>query len=151
MGLEDANYDQDLPPIVKLTKLSSFNKRGQKKPISDPKLIPSEYHECVILVSHLEELKIQGKVKLFTHISNETYTKYWSVKAKNKMMGVRPGIPDYLVVTAKELLFIEMKRTKGGVVGKEQKEWLKFLTAIGVQAVVCKGAEEAITFLDANV
>jgi hypothetical protein len=36
-----------------------------------------------------------------------------------------------------------MKRTKGGVVDKAQKDWHDYLTAIGDRVIVCRGADEA--------
>lgn len=40
-------------------------------------------------------------------------------------------------------LWIEMKRTKGGSVSAEQKDWLQYLEGIGHTAIVCRGAEDA--------
>lgn len=99
--------------------------------------------ECVALTNYLELLKEQGKVIVFSHTAQETYTKSWKQKNKNKRMGVRSGVPDYLIVTKKKLLFIEMKRKKGGVVSKAQKEWIKAINGVGGNAVVCRGFEEA--------
>ena len=70
---------------------------------------------------------------------------------KFKRMGNNRGVPD-LVFPEQRLesngycgLFIEMKRTKGGVVSPVQKEWIEELNKIdGVKAIVCKGADEAI-------
>lgn len=111
-------------------------------------LNPTEYYECLDLVEYLDILKNQGKVKLFTHIPNETFTKSWNVKRKNKLMGVRKGFPDYVVITDKEIVFIEMKRKKGGVTSPEQKEWIEAFRSLGLRAEVCKGFEEAKLFLD---
>ena len=62
-------------------------------------------------------------------------------------MGVTSGVPDYLIVTPKEVLFIEMKRISGGVVSSNQKEWLVALRGAGVNCSVCKGFDEAREFL----
>ena len=58
-----------------------------------------------------------------------------------KATGVSAGVPDLYIPAWK--LWIEMKRTSGGTVSKEQKEWLAYLNEIGDIAVVCKGFEEA--------
>ena len=58
-----------------------------------------------------------------------------------KSTGVSPGVPDLHIPAWR--LWIEMKRTKGGVVSKEQKDWIAYLNEIGGTAVVCKGFEEA--------
>jgi hypothetical protein len=61
--------------------------------------------------------------------------------AKLKVEGVSAGVPDLYVPAWK--LWIEMKRAKGGVVDKLQKDWHDYLTKIGDKAIVCRGAEEA--------
>jgi len=64
------------------------------------------------------------------------------------LMGVSKGPPDYLIVTVRGLVFIEMKRKKGSVTRDSQKAWQKALVEYGkVPAVVCKGFEEAKAFL----
>lgn len=109
---------------------------------------PTEDQECHTLVDYLEILKGQGKVVVFSHTANETYTKSWRQKRRNTAMGVRSGVPDYIIVTPKHTLFIEMKRTKGGVVSATQKEWVKAIQDTGVPCEVCKGFDEAKVFLD---
>ena len=61
--------------------------------------------------------------------------------AKLKVEGVSAGVPDLYVPAWK--LWIEMKRVKGGVVDKAQKDWHDYLTAIGDRVIVCRGADEA--------
>ena len=61
--------------------------------------------------------------------------------AKLKVEGVSAGVPDLYVPEWK--LWIEMKRVKGGVVDKAQKDWHEYLTAIGDRVIVCRGADEA--------
>ena len=63
-----------------------------------------------------------------------------------RLEGVSPGVPDLMLPTPRGQhhgLFIEMKRTKGGSVSKEQKDWIAYLQAQGYQAIVCRGFEEA--------
>ena len=63
-----------------------------------------------------------------------------------KKQGVKKGIPDIFLATPTinyHGLFIEMKRTKGGVVSPEQKEWIAKLEKNGYCCIVCKGFEEA--------
>lgn len=106
-----------------------------------------EYDECVTFVEWLDLQQRQGFVYLYTHIPNETYTKSWAIKRKNKIMGVRKGFPDYAVITKKGVYFIEMKREKGGQTSEAQKDWIELLNKFGIKAKVCKGAGEAIAFL----
>jgi hypothetical protein len=65
---------------------------------------------------------------------------------KNKRDGLRAGLPDLLVILPHKLLFIEMKRLKGGKVSPEQQDWIEQLNKIGdqVEAIVSRGCGEAI-------
>jgi hypothetical protein len=108
--------------------------------------VPTEYEECKVFA---QWLRLQNL--LFCHIPNETYTPYWGVKMKNKMINGSPGVPDYMVClpNGKGLLLIEMKRKKGGVVSEVQEKWIGELNKIShVQANVCRGAEEAISTVE---
>ena len=55
--------------------------------------------------------------------------------------GVMRGVPDLFVPAWG--LWIEMKRTKGGVVSVEQADWIEYLQGLGYAAVVCRGCDEA--------
>lgn len=109
------------------------------------------------------------RLKGYPHfrVPNETYTKSWSQKAKNKKLGVSSGVPDLFVavpfppphliiahkdrddeVRNKTLVAIEMKRKKGGTTSANQKKWIKTLNEAGIQTVVCKGCDAAIEFIE---
>lgn len=107
--------------------------------------VPTEAQECAQLVAYL---RIKGYK--FTHIANETtrgnQAKWQGIR--NKRMGTSSGFPDYLVITRKGLVAIEMKRLKGSIVSEKQKEWITALNACGVPARICKGYIEAIAFID---
>lgn len=62
-----------------------------------------------------------------------------------KCEGVCPGVPDLMIPSLK--VFIEMKREKGGVLSKEQKEWIEYLNKNGYIVKVCNGCEEAKQFI----
>jgi hypothetical protein len=83
----------------------------------------------------------------YWHTPNSTYTKSWSQKRHNTNMGVQSGIPDLFVIVNNKLIAVEMKRQKGGVVSNNQKLWLERLNSAGVPAQVCKGANEAIKYV----
>ena len=95
------------------------------------------------VVKYLEELLAKGDILEFSAIPSSTFTRSWNQKRKNTAMGVKKGLPDLLIVHNNGLLFIELKRLKGGVTSKEQKRWITHLNTTGAVAVVCKGAEEA--------
>lgn len=99
----------------------------------------SEYEEQKLLVQYLEL-----KCYKFSALPLDTFTKSWSVKMKNKAIGVRAGVPDLMIIIKSQLIFIEMKRTNGGVVSEFQKDWIDKLNKCdGISAYVCKGYEEA--------
>ena len=105
-------------------------------------------------------------------VPNETYTKSHKQRIKNKKLGVSSGVPDLAVVVTNtgtrrvyvetldsddsadydqpisRLVFIEMKRKKGGVTSENQKKWIKTLNEAGIQTVVCKGCDAAIEFIE---
>lgn len=98
--------------------------------------IPTEQEEQELLVEWLEYKHIK-----FSALPLDTYTEHWAVRNKNKRIGVRPGVPDLMIVLpSKKLIFCEMKRSKGGRVSQFQKEWLKSLNDCkGVKAFVAEG------------
>ncbi len=110
--------------------------------MSDP--ILTEYQEQCLLVQYLE---LKGY--LFSKLAQETFTRSWGTKMKNKMSGVRPGVPDMLIILPnKKLLFIEMKRSVGGRTSPEQIKWIQELNECkGVIAVEAHGFEEAKKFV----
>src|SRR5690606_11533551 len=81
-------------------------------------------------------------------IPNETFTRSWKQKTKNKKLGVSPGVPDLGVIVNHQLIFIELKRKKGGVVSDFQKEWIAHLEQANVPVRFCYGFEEAKAFID---
>lgn len=102
-------------------------------------VVPTEYEEQVAVVQYLE---LKGHK--FTAIPNSTFTKSWNVKRKNTALGLRAGLPDLIAIINDNLVFIEMKRQKGGVLSQSQKDWIKALEDAGQTVWVCKGAEPAI-------
>jgi len=102
-----------------------------------------ENEEQKLLVKYLE---LKGYK--FSALPLDTFTKSWSVKMRNKSIGVRAGVPDLMVIKENRLIFIEMKRSNGGVLSDYQKEWIKELNKCNkVEAYVCKGYEEAIEII----
>lgn len=104
-----------------------------------------EQYECETFADYLRLRNIK-----FAHIANESGMRLpMGVIRKRARMGYGKGIPDYLIVLHDKLLFIEMKREKGGSISPEQKEWIEILNKnIGVIAAVCKGANEAIDLVE---
>ena len=110
--------------------------------------VPLEKDECKTLVAYLRLRNIPH-----THISNETGkgrdAKFMGIR--NKQMGVSSGFPDYIIVLKDKLLFIEMKRVKGGSVSSSQKEWITTLEDAGQLVFVARGAEAAIKIIERHL
>ena len=67
--------------------------------------------------------------------------------ARLKRQGVKKGVSDVFLSCPKggyHGLYIEMKRQKGGVLTKEQSDWLELVAKYGYKVAVCYGAEAAI-------
>lgn len=65
--------------------------------------------------------------------------------------GMKKGIPDLCLPVARRGfhgLYIEMKRDDGGVLSKEQKEFMAFAEAQGYRDQVCYGYEDAVKELE---
>jgi hypothetical protein len=108
-----------------------------------PEIIPTEDQEQQRVVEYCD---LRGYPRF--RIPNETFTRSWSQKRKNKSLGVSAGVPDLGVIVNNRLIFIEMKRIKLSATSTEQKEWIERLNAANVPARVCKGFDEAKAFID---
>jgi hypothetical protein len=102
------------------------------------------------------------------HLPQETYTKSWNQKRKNKIEGVVKGVSDYLVILPEKkcrlgraiILFIELKRKKptlkngklGAPLNKATQEQLDFIALVtevqNVEGYVAYGSEEAIALVE---
>jgi hypothetical protein len=99
--------------------------------------IPTEDHEQMMLVQWFRRT-YQG-VLIFS-VPNGGH-RHPAVAAKMKATGVIKGVPDLFVPAWR--LWIEMKRTKGGSLSREQKDIIKHLESVGYWVIVGKGAEDA--------
>lgn len=103
----------------------------------------SEYSHGKLFTSWL-----RGKGLRFTHIPNGANLNV-TQRVKMKQSGLSAGTPDYMILLPQAgLIFIELKKLKGGTVSKEQKEWITALNWNGIPAKVCKGHQEAIAFVE---
>ncbi len=108
-----------------------------------PDRVPTEDQEQITVVQYCELHHLK-----FTAIPNHTWTPSQKQKRHNWQIGLRPGFTDMIVLTRSGMLCIEMKRRKGSSTSKDQKEWIDALQATpGIEARVCKGADEAIAFI----
>lgn len=112
--------------------------------ISDMRI--SENVESKALVRWVE--MEHGDELLIYHIANESGQQLDSAQLGHRhAMGVRRGAPDYFVVHRRthKVVFIELKKRKGGVRRKEQKICI---TALGRRAKFCNGWHQAAMFIE---
>ena len=105
---------------------------------------PLEAEEQKTFVEYLKLRKIKHSA-----IPNSTFTRSWKQKMNNKLMGVNAGLPDLLLIIKDRVVFIEMKRAKGGRISNEQELWINCLNKCdGVNAYVCYSCDEAINLVE---
>ena len=137
-----------------------FCSLGKAKRMPNKKVgVPLEDEEAVAFADWLRANHIPH-----THIANEIggSTKTAKLRAiKAKRMGQTAGVWDYEIflpiknvfdeVDAYQEIRIELKRRRGGVVSETQKRWGKIYEWAGIPCAVCKGAEEAILFVEKTI
>lgn len=117
---------------------------------------PLEDDECIKFHQWLELRHIPH-----AHIANESRSgsKNAMIRgAKLKRMGQSAGVWDYEIfvplcgvdgtVDDYQLLKVEMKRQKGGTVSDDQRMWGKIYETAGIPNKICRGADEAIAFVE---
>ncbi|MCQ2975158.1 MAG: VRR-NUC domain-containing protein [Bacteroidales bacterium] len=125
-----------------VTHLKILNAKKKNK----VKFVLSEYEEQKLFVKWLRDNKIkcQSSGNGFA-LDTKNNIRYM---AKLKATGLSVGFPDLEILIGNGItLYVEMKRTKGGVVSEAQKKWIEWLNENGYNAKVCYGAEEAIEFV----
>lgn len=106
--------------------------------------VPSEHFEQAEVVMWFR--RKYGPSRIFAIPNGGARSR--ATAARLKAEGVSRGVPDLFV--PKHLLWIEMKRIKGGKVAPEQRDWHRYLVEqCGYTVLVCYGAEDAKTQIDA--
>jgi hypothetical protein len=108
---------------------------------------PKEWAEAELFVLRLEGLRAAGHAIKFSCVAHGRKLPPKLVKQLERE-GLRAGVPDYLIVVNNRILFVELKRQKGGSASPEQKDWLWALQAAGAYTTVAKGALEAQRFVE---
>lgn len=102
-----------------------------------PSSMESEHLEQVRLVSWFR--RTFPDVRIFAVPNGGARSGLQGVKLKAE--GVSAGVPDLFV--PEWLLWVEMKRAKGGTVSPEQKDWIAYLESIGHKVIIGRGFEDA--------
>lgn len=109
-------------------------------------VIPSEDHEQAMFVQWFR--RTYPDVLIFSIPTGGH--RHIAVATKMKVTGAVKGIPDLFVPEWR--LWVEMKRTKGGVLSPEQIGMIDYLQSVNYSVIVGKGAEDAkaqiLEFLD---
>lgn len=102
-------------------------------------MVKKERDEQIAVVKFLELKRI-----LFYAVPNGG-SRHIAEATRMKQEGVRAGVPDLAIFLKDHILYLEMKREKGGRVSPAQKEWIVKINKYPyAEAIVCKGAKEAI-------
>lgn len=86
------------------------------------------------------------------HVPNEGL-KSINYNVKMKAQGLKSGAPDVIIFTpppnkpSKKGTAVELKRSNGGTLSKEQRQWLKDLDELGWETHCCHGAKATIFYL----
>lgn len=110
---------------------------------------PLETEEQQVLVKYLKLKKI-----FYFSVPNGSVlkgNKLQRARQMNKLKaeGLVVGTSDIVVMLPNQILFIELKRTKGSTTSKEQLSFLEKINKYPyADGKVCKGAKEAIEFID---
>jgi hypothetical protein len=126
-----------------------YKKRFLKPPVNPP--IYTEDQEATALASYLRALELEGSIDIYSHIYHEgnLSKRQRGIKAR---LGTRKGVPDYIIVTPTELIFIELKRRgfTPSDLAEEQILWLTALEGKTATTAVCGGFMEAKLYLKAR-
>lgn len=147
---KDAQMRREFKPSKRYLKAYAglYGNEAYQPPLKTtrkPNTTPTEDQEQFALVKWLRAKRI-----LFYHIPNQREANV-QYGVKLKALGVSKGVPDICIPVSRKGyhgLFLELKRTIGGVISEEQAKWLADLNAEGYKAVVAKGAEEAIKIIE---
>ena len=109
-------------------------------------MIPTEHQEQVAFCQWLDYKKLHYFA--IPNGSNKSKAAQRAFKAE----GLKSGVPDMVCLLPNKIIFVEMKRRKGGTVSPEQKEWNKILNGFEyAEAHICKGFEEARAVIEQHL
>lgn len=106
--------------------------------------VPTEKQEQI---AFMDWVRLQPGIHPYCiHIANQRRANL-AYGALLKRMGVRAGVSDIFIAIPRNGasgLWIEFKRSKGGVISPEQRTWLCRMLDVGYAAKIAHGCDEAI-------
>jgi hypothetical protein len=120
-------------------------------------LPPKEDDEAKAFTQYLNALYMSKKILNFSHIPNESSIRNPGYYNKMQAMGKRKGVPDYIIVTKTNIVFVELKRRKNAKgkspsnVSDDQLIWIENLQSVGAKCAICYGCDDAINFLKKHI
>jgi hypothetical protein len=115
------------------------------------KIVPKEFEEQEAVFNWAEIHEKRLPDLKYLNGSMNGAKRSWTTAIRAKRQGLKKGFPDISLPVPRcgyHGLYIELKRIKGGVVSKEQKEILNGLAENGYLACVCLGHEAAINVIE---
>ena len=104
---------------------------------TESEAVPSEHFEQRELVRWFRQT--WPGVRIFAIPNGGARSK--ATAGRLKAEGVASGVPDLFIPAWR--LWVEMKRSKGGSVSAEQKDWIQYLESVNYRCIVGKGADDA--------
>jgi hypothetical protein len=148
--------DNGAPVPLALTPLPAKVKTPKAKRSKAVKMkVPTEHEECRWLIDWAKTQRFNGwpLSDILVHVPNGAFhgrdrTVGAVIGGKLRAQGMQAGVYDYILpvpLWTKKCpgLWLEMKRTHGGVVSDEQKEFQARMLQLGWQCEVAKGWVEA--------
>ena len=109
--------------------------------------VPTEHEEQRNLVRWFRQTYGLVGVRIFAIPNGSQRSR--TTGARLKAEGVSAGVPDLFIPAFS--LWIEMKRSEGGSVSAEQRDWHTYLRSIGHTVLVCRGFSHAREEIEAFV
>lgn len=155
-GVQMDDNGEPIPLALIPVFAAALKKAPKKKVAKAAKLpIPTEHEECRWLIDWAKTQRHAGHKlsDLLVHVPNGAFhgrdrTVGAVIGGKLRAQGMQSGVFDYILpvpIWTKKCpgLWLEMKRTKGGVVSQDQKDFRNSMMEFGWQCEVALGWEEA--------
>ena len=114
---------------------------------------PKEIDEQINFIRYCKTIGVRAvSTQNGMYINKQNFNGYAYIR-KAKASGLSKGFPDLLILApnkskTQNILFIEMKRKKGGSLKPEQKDWIYWLDQMGYCVGIAKGCDHAIEILE---